>query len=385
MSNKRDYYEVLGVNKNASEQEIKKAYKKMARKYHPDLNRDNPKEAEEKFKEVNEAYDILSNPQKKMQYDQFGHAAFSQGTGASAGGGGGFGGFGGFSSSGFGGFGFEDIFSSVFGEDAGGYSNKGPQKGADLRYNLTITFEEAAFGVKKEINIPHDEECPDCHGNGTKDGSKPSTCPDCHGSGVVTVRQNTPFGQTIMQRPCPKCHGEGVVITDPCKKCRGKGTHKVREKVEVNIPAGINTGLRIRVAGKGDAGIKGGPSGDLYVYINVQPHPIFQRIDYDVVCEVPVDMVDATLGTTIEVPSLDGKIEMKIPKGCQFGKVLRLRGKGIPHLNGGGRGDQLVKIKVLTPQNLTAKQEELLREFAGIKNEKVNPEKKSWLKRVFGK
>lgn len=389
MSTKRDYYEVLGVNKNATEQEIKKAYKKMARKYHPDLNRDNPKEAEEKFKEVNEAYDILSNPQKKAQYDQFGHAAFAQGTGASAGSGfgaGGFGGFGGFSSGGGDFSGFEDIFSSFFGGGGGGRATRqGPRKGSDLRYNLTISFEEAAFGVKKEITIPRTEVCPDCHGKGTADGSAPETCPDCHGTGYVNVQRNTPFGMSIMQQPCSKCHGSGKIIKNPCKKCHGEGVCEVRTKVEVNVPAGIDNGLRIRIAGKGDAGKNGGDYGDLYVYITVRPHPFFVRDGYEVICEVPITMVEAALGSTIEVPTLDGKVEMKVPEGTQNGKVLRLRGKGIHILNGNGRGDQLVHIKVLTPQKLTDRQKELLREFAGINNEKENPEKTSWIKKIFGR
>lgn len=385
MSTKRDYYEVLGVSKNASEAEIKKAYKKLARKYHPDLNRDNPKEAEEKFKEINAAYEILSDPQKKAQYDQFGHAAFD-GAGNAAGGG--FGGFGGFSSGGFGGFGggsgFEDIFESFFG--GGGGSSRarrnGPVRGSDLKYNLNISFEDAAFGKTVELNIPRTEECPDCHGSGAEKGTSPETCPDCHGTGFKQVATNTPFGRIMNQTVCERCHGTGEIIKNPCKKCKGKGTISTRTKVKVEIPAGINDGDRIRVAGKGDAGTRGGQSGDLYVYINVQSHKIFQRRGTEVICEVPISFVQAALGDTIEIPTLDGKVEMKIPEGVQNGKLLRLKGRGIKELNSNHRGDQHVRLKVLTPQNLTEKQKELLREFGGINSKKTNPEQESFLQTI---
>ena len=343
MSTKRDYYEVLGVDKNASEAEIKKAFRKMVLKYHPDRNRDNPKEAEEKMKEVNEAYSVLSDPKKKAQYDQFGHAAFDQTAGAGAGG---FGGFGGFSQGG--GFdGFGDIFDMFFGNGggprSGGARRRGPERGADLRYNLTITS-------------------------------------DCHGTGTVQSVQNTPFGRMVNQHPCSRCGGTGQIIKTPCKTCGGKGVKSVRSKVEVKIPAGVDSGNRIRVAGEGDAGVRGGSTGDLYVYITVKPHKFFQREGSEVICEVPITFVQAALGDTIEVPTLDGKVEMKIPEGIQSGTVMRLRGKGIPYLRSTGRGDQHVRIKVLTPQKLTDKQKELLREFAGIKNDKANPEQESFFK-----
>ncbi|BEU86979.1 molecular chaperone DnaJ [Selenomonas sp. TAMA-11512] len=375
MSEKRDYYEVLGVAKGASDDEIKKAFKKMARKYHPDLNRDHPEEAEKKFKEVNEAYGILSDPQKKAAYDQYGHAAFD-GAGNMGGGAGGFGGFdfGGF---GGGGGGFEDIFDAFF---SGGRRSRrnGPEPGDDLRYDLEITFEEAAFGKAVKLEIPRTESCDQCHGMGTADGSKPDTCPDCQGTGQVQYAQQTPFGRIVNSRPCGKCGGTGQVIKNACKKCKGTGQINVKRTIEVKIPSGIDQGQRVRVAGGGAAGKRGGPAGDLYVYIFIKPHKLFRRSGSDVVCEVPISFVQATLGDTIEVPTIDGKAELKIPAGLQSGTVLRMRGKGIPHLRGTGRGDQHVRIKVLTPQKLNEKQKKALEDFAAACGENVNPEQKSW-------
>ena len=339
----------------------------MARKYHPDLNRDNPKEAEEKFKEVNEAYEVLSNPQKKAQYDQFGHAAFD-GTGGAGGG--------------FGGEGFGDIFDMFFGGGGAGGSarRRGPERGSDLRYNLSISFEEAAFGKTVELNIPRTEKCSSCNGTGAAAGTHPETCPDCHGTGQVQFTQNTPFGRMVNQRTCSRCSGTGEIVKTPCKDCNGKGVKSVRSKVEVKIPAGVDTGNRIRVAGEGEAGVRGGSTGDLYVYITVKDHKFFKREGTEIICEVPITFVQASLGDTIEVPTLDGKVEMKIPAGIQSGTIMRLKGKGIPFLRGAGRGDQHVRIKVLTPQKLTDRQKELLREFAGIKNDKANPEQESFFK-----
>lgn len=389
MATKRDYYEVLGVNKNATDAEIKKAFRKLVLKYHPDRNRDNPKAAEEKMKEVNEAYAVLSDKQKRAQYDQFGHAAFDGGAGAgAAGGAGGFGGFGGFSSAGGAG-GFSDIFGDIFGDMFGGAAGggararrNGPERGSDLRYNLTISFEDAAFGKTVELNIPRTVQCSSCHGTGAAPGTHPETCPDCHGTGMVQSVQNTPFGRMVNQHPCGRCGGTGQINKTPCKDCGGKGVKNIRSKVKVKIPAGVDTGNRIRVAGEGDAGIRGGASGDLYVYITVQPHKFFQREGTEIICEVPITFVQAALGDTIEVPTLDGKVEMKVPAGIQSGTVMRLRGKGVPYLRSTGRGDQHVRIKVLTPQKLTDRQKELLQEFAGIKNEKANPERESFLKRI---
>lgn len=376
---KRDYYEVLGVSKTATQDELKKAYRKLARKYHPDLNKDNP-EAEEKFKECNEAYDVLSDEQKRAQYDQFGHAAFENG--GMGGGPGGFGGFGG--AGGFGGSGMEDIFDMFFGGQGGrgGRSNAGPQRGSDLRFDLEISFEEAAFGVEKEINLYRDEQCEHCHGDGAEPGSKVETCPECHGSGYVRFTQNTMFGQMVNERPCSRCHGEGKIISEPCKKCRGKGTEKKNKKLKVKIPAGVNDGSRLRVAGEGEVGAKGGPSGDLYVYIYVRPHKYFERDGTTVMCEVPISIVQATLGAEIKVPTLDGQVTMRIPEGTQPGKVLRLKGKGIPSLRGGGRGDQLVRIKVVVPTKLNDKQKDALRKFEDICGDAINPEEKSFLKKI---
>lgn len=375
---KRDYYEVLGVSKTATQDELKKAYRKRARKYHPDLNKDNP-EAAEKFKECNEAYSVLSDEQKRAQYDQFGPEAFENGGMGGGPGAGGFGGFGG-----FGGSGMEDIFDMFFGgQGRGGRSNNaGPQRGADLRYDMEITFEEAAFGVEKEISLKRAERCEHCHGEGAEPGSKVETCPECHGSGYVRFTQNTMFGQMVNERPCSRCHGEGKIISNPCKECGGSGTVKKTKKLKVKIPAGVDNGSRLRVGGEGEAGLKGGPSGDLYVYLYVKPHKFFERDGTTVLCEVPINIVQATLGAEIKVPTLDGQVTMKVPEGTQPGKVMRLKGKGIPSLRGGGRGDQLVRMKVVVPTKLTDKQKDALQKFADISKDNINPEEKSFLNKV---
>ncbi len=376
---KRDYYEVLGVSKTATQDELKKAYRKLARKYHPDLNKDNA-EAAEKFKECNEAYSVLSDEQKRAQYDQFGHAAFENG---GMGGGGGFGGAGGFG--GFGGSGMEDIFDMFFGGQGGrgGRSSKaGPQRGADLRFDLEISFEEAAFGLEKEINLYRDEVCDHCHGEGAEPGSKVETCPECNGSGYVRFTQNTMFGQMVNERPCSRCRGEGKIISEPCKECRGKGTVKRNKKLKVKIPAGVDNGSRLRVSNEGEAGAKGGPSGDLYVYLYVKPHKFFERDGTTVLCEVPINIVQATLGADIKVPTLDGQVTMKIPEGTQPGKVMRIKGKGIPSLRNSSRGDQLVRIKVVVPTKLSDKQKDALRKFADISKDNINPEEKSFMDKV---
>ena len=376
---KRDYYEVLGVSKTATQDELKKAYRKLARKYHPDLNKDN-EEAAEKFKECNEAYSVLSDDQKRAQYDQFGHAAFENG---GKGGGGGFGGAGGFG--GFGGSGMEDIFDMFFGGQGGRGGSRtktGPQRGADLRFDLEITFEEAAFGLEKEINLYRDETCDHCHGEGAEPGSKVESCPECNGTGYVRFTQNTMFGQMVNERPCSRCKGEGKIISEPCKECRGKGTVKRNKKLKVKIPAGVDNGSRLRVSGEGEAGAKGGPNGDLYVYLYVKPHKFFERDGTTVLCEVPINIVQATLGADIKVPTLDGQVTMKVPEGTQPGKVLRLKGKGIPSLRGGSRGDQLVRIKVVVPTKLSDKQKDALRKFADISKDNINPEEKSFMDKV---
>ena len=375
---KRDYYEVLGVSKTATQDELKKAYRKLARKYHPDLNKDNP-EAAEKFKECNEAYSVLSDEQKRAQYDQFGPEAFENGGMGGGPGAGGFGGFGG-----FGGSGMEDIFDMFFGgQGRGGRSNNaGPQRGADLRFDMEMTGEEAAFGVEKEISLKRAERCEHCHGEGAEPGSKVETCPECHGSGYVRFTQNTMFGQMVNERPCSRCHGEGKIISNPCKECGGSGTVKKTKKLKVKIPAGVDNGSRLRVGGEGEAGLKGGPSGDLYVYLYVKPHKFFERDGTTVLCEVPINIVQATLGAEIKVPTLDGQVTMKVPEGTQPGKVMRLKGKGIPSLRGGGRGDQLVRMKVVVPTKLTDKQKDALQKFADISKDNINPEEKSFLNKV---
>lgn len=379
VAEKRDYYEVLGVAKDASADDIKKAYRKLARKYHPDINKDNP-EAAEKFKECSEAYSVLSDDQKRAQYDQFGMAAFENG-GAGAGAGG-FGGFGDFSG-GFGGSGMEDIFDMFFGGGRRGPSaNSGPQRGSDLRFDLDLTFEEAAFGVEKEISLLREEQCEHCHGKGAEPGSKVETCPDCHGTGQIRVVQNTIMGQMQTVRTCPRCHGEGTIVSDPCHTCHGSGTVKKQKTLTVKVPAGVDDGSRLRVANEGAAGTKGGPNGDLYVYLFVKRHKFFERDGYNVYCEVPINIVQAALGAEIEVPTLDGKVVMKVPEGTQPGRVMRLRGKGIPKLRGDGRGDQMVRIKVVVPTKLTDRQKTALQNFADVAKDNINPEEKSFLNKI---
>lgn len=361
----KDYYEVLGVEKSASQEEIKKAFRKKARQYHPDVNRDNPKEAEVKFKEANEAYEVLSDEQKRAQYDQFGHDAFTQGGGAGAGGFG-QGGFGGFGQGGAGGFGdiFGDIFDMFGG--GGGRRQRGPQKGADLRYDLEVSFEDAAFGKDTEIQVQRHEDCTHCHGTGAEPGSKVETCPVCHGAGQEQVVQNTPFGQMVNSRVCSACHGTGKKIENPCRICHGSGQTVARRKITVKIPAGVDNGSRLRVAGEGEPGTQGGPKGDLYVYIYVRPHKEFERSDNEVISKLDISFAQAALGATIQVRTLDGKVELKIPEGTQTGTAFRLRGKGIPYLrNPKQRGDQHVVVTVKTPKKLSDKQRELLMKFAG--------------------
>ncbi len=358
---KRDYYEVLGVGRDAVEADIKKAYRKLARQYHPDINKDDP-QAAEKFKEATEAYQVLSSAEARAKYDQFGHAAFDQQAGYGQEGAGGFGGFGGF------GGGFEDL-GDIFDMFFGGGARRprgGPQQGADLRYDLAVSFEEAAFGLEKEIEVPRSETCPHCHGNAAEPGTPIKTCERCHGTGQVQHVTTTAFGRFATARPCEVCHGEGKTVQTPCKECHGAGTvHQVR-KIKVKIPAGVDAGSRVRVSGQGEAGVKGGPPGDLYVFINVRPHPIFERQGNDVFCEVALNFAQAALGDEIEVPTLDGRVKLRIPEGTQTGTFFRLKGKGIPNPRGYGRGDQHVKVRVVTPARLSARQRELLQEFAKL-------------------
>ena len=388
MSEKRDYYEVLGVDKSDDEKTIKKAYKRLARKYHPDLNPDNPKEAEAKFKEVNEAYDVLKDPNKRAQYDRFGADAFN-GMGGGGGAGGfdfsNFGGAGGFG--GFGGGGMDDIFDMFFGGaggSRGARQSRGPQpeRGADLRYDIELTFEEAAFGVKKELTIPRTVPCHECHGSGAAAGSSREKCPDCGGTGMRQTVHNTPLGRMMSQSTCSRCGGTGEIIKNPCKHCHGTGQESIRDTFDVTIPKGVDQGQRVRVSGKGNAGKHGGGTGDLYVYIYIKEHKFFKRQGNDVVVEVPITFVQAALGDTVEVPTIDGKVNIKIDPGIQSGKVLRVRNHGIPHLRGNGRGDELVRIKVLTPQKLSPKQKELLKQFDESCGTKENPEQKSFFDKM---
>lgn len=350
MANK-DYYEVLGVDKNASEEDIKRAFKKAALKYHPDRNPDN-KEAEEKFKEINEAYQVLSDSEKRQRYDQFGTADFN---------GQGFGGFDGFDFGGFGGFG--DIFSDIFG---GGFSSRNknaPRKGADLEYDLSLTFEEAVFGCQKDISVTRREKCETCSGTGAKPGTSAKTCSKCGGTGQIRVQRNTPLGTIATQSTCDMCGGKGKTIDEPCPSCRGIGKERKTRKVSINIPAGVDTGNVMPLRGQGEAGENGGPPGDLYINIRVAPHKTFKRQGFDIHMETHISFAKATLGTEIKVPTVDGDVTYKIPAGTQPGTVFRLKGKGVPRVNSAGRGDHYVKVIVDVPKSLNEKQREALRMF----------------------
>ncbi len=360
MADKRDYYEVLGVSKDASQDDIKKAFRKLTKENHPDLH-PGDKACEERFKEGNEAYEVLSDPDKRKKYDQFGFAAFDPNAGA-----GGFSGFEGFG--GFGGFG--DIFGDIFGFGGGARSNpNAPRKGESLRATVNISFEEAAFGCKKEVTVGRVEQCPDCKGTGCAPGTTPEICPDCKGTGNVTVSQRTPFGVMQSSSPCSKCRGTGRIIHQPCKTCRGMGNIRRQHKIEINVPAGIDDGQTISKPGAGNAGANGGPAGDLLVTVLVKPHPRFERDGTSVLLEQEISYAQAALGAEVEVPTLDGKVKITIPEGTQPGAVFRLRGKGIPYLRGSGRGDQFVSVTVKVPKNLTSSQKELLRQFAASMGE----------------
>ncbi|MGX9757231.1 molecular chaperone DnaJ [Clostridioides difficile] len=377
MSTKRDYYEVLGISKGAEAQEIKKAYRKLAMKYHPDRN-PGDKEAEEKFKEINEAYEVLSDDTKRKTYDQFGHDGLN--------GQGGFGGQGGFNGQGFGGF--EDMFGDIFGDMfGGGFSGgrqrrRGPQRGADIRQNVTISFEEAAFGKKMSIKLNRSEECDECDGTGAKPGTSKKTCSTCNGTGQVRTVQRTPFGNIASSRPCSACNGTGEVIESPCSKCHGTGNTRKVKTIEVDIPAGIDDGQMIKLAGQGEVGEKGAPRGDLYIVVNVKSHPLFTRDGNDIYFEMPITFVQATLGDEIEVPTLDGKVKYSVPEGTQTGTVFRLKEKGIPRIRGNSRGDQYVKVVVEIPKKLNDKQKDLLREFAKECGSNVHEKKKTFGQKI---
>ncbi|MDD5905249.1 MAG: molecular chaperone DnaJ [Clostridiales bacterium] len=370
---KRDYYEVLGVSKGASEDEIKRAYKKLARKYHPDMN-PGDKEAEEKFKEVNEANEVLSDPDKKARYDQFGFAGVDPNYGA----GGGYG-AGGFD---FGDLG--DIFGSFFGGGFGGGGQRrrnGPQRGESIRMSVSVDFTEAAFGCEKEVTVERSEQCPTCKGNGCAPGTTPEVCPDCHGSGAVTQSQRTPFGVMQTQAVCGKCRGTGKIIHQPCPDCHGSGRARKRKTVKVNIPAGIDNGQTISLRGQGHAGKNGGPNGDLLITVMVKPHDIFRREGTSVFCEAPITFTQAVLGAEMEIPTIDGKVKYTIPEGTQTGTVFRLRGKGIPVLNGHGRGDQYVTVTIETPRGLNREQKEALKKFSETLGEGNYEKQRSFFKK----
>ncbi len=354
----RDYYEVLGVDRNATQEEIKKAYRRLSKKYHPDINK--APDAAEKFKEIQEAYEVLGDEQKRANYDRFGTADPNQGFGGF---GSDFGGFGGFSDS----FGFDDIFETFFGGATRRRSNpNAPRQGADIQYSMTITFEEAVFGKEVDIQIPREEECDTCHGSGAKPGTSPEQCPHCHGTGQISSEQTTPFGRIVNRRVCYHCNGTGQYIRQKCTTCRGTGRVKKRKKIHIKIPAGINDGQQLRVPGQGEPGINGGPPGDLYISFTVKPHDFFERDGDDIYCVIPITFVQAALGDEIEVPTLYGKVKLKIPAGTQSGTKFRLRGKGVKNVRGSGTGDQHITVKVVTPTKLTEKQKQLLREFAAI-------------------
>lgn len=377
MADKRDYYEVLGVEKSASDDEIKKAYRQAAKKYHPDLH-PGDKEAEEKFKEVNEAYEVLSDKEKKARYDQFGHAGVDPNYGAGGAG------------SPFGqDIDFGDIFSSFFGGFGGRRSANpnAPRRGSDIETQLYISFEEAAKGCKKTVQYQAVSTCKDCNGTGAQKGTSPKTCSACGGRGQVTINQRTPFGVVQTSRPCDACKGRGKIIETPCRTCNGRGQVRRKKTVEVNIPAGINDDQVLNVSGHGNSGTNGGPAGDLHVYIGIRPHPIFERRGDDVWCDLPITFTQAALGATVTVPTLDGKASYDIHEGTQPGDIFKLKGKGVQHLGSKGRGDQYVKVVIEVPKNLNSKQKQLIREFDSAVSEKNYQKRKGFmdkLKDIFG-
>ena len=385
MADKRDYYEVLGVAKNATDSELKSAYRKQAKKYHPDLN-PGDKAAEASFKEVNEAYEVLSDKEKRARYDQFGFAGVdpNYGAGAGAGGfGGGFGGFGG----GFGGVDLGDIFGDIFGGGFGGgfggrANPNAPRKGADVRVGVTLSFMEAVHGCTKTINITKQDTCTECGGSGAAKGTSPETCPDCNGSGQVT--RNIRMGGMVMQQrqPCSHCGGKGTIVKTPCGHCHGSGKVSVRKTLEVNIPAGINDDQSIALRGQGDAGVNGGPAGDVIVIVTVRPDPMFERDNYDVWVHVPITFSQAVLGAAIEVPTVDGKVEYNVPEGTQSGATFRMRGKGVPYLGGRGRGDQYVKVNVEIPKKLSRSQREALKAFEDTLKDENYEQRKGFFKNL---
>ena len=381
MAEKRDYYEVLGLKKGASEDEIKKAFKSMARKYHPDLHPDD-KEAAEKFKEINEAYEVLSDSEKRARYDQFGHAGVDPNYGGGAGAGG-FGGFGGFGDVG-------DIFDSIFGGGFGGFgggrstasSANAPHRGGDVNANVTIDFMEACKGAKKKMRVTHMVKCDQCSGTGADANTKTSSCTECHGQGSVRVNQRTPVGVISTTKVCPRCGGKGKIVTNPCSKCRGSGRQRVTTDIELKIPAGIDNGQILRVSGQGDAGLNGGPNGDLNVSVTVRPHELFTRSGNDIFCEIPISYAQAVLGDKVTVPTIKGKVEYEIPEGTQSGTKFRLRGEGVKYLGRESYGDQYVTVVVEVPKRLTKQQKELLKKFDDCLEEKNQAKRQNFFEKL---
>ncbi len=363
MSAKRDYYEVLSVNRGSSQDEIKRAYRRLARQYHPDVNKNS--DAEARFKEINEAYEVLSDAERRANYDAYGHAGPRAGFG------------------GAGGFGFEDIFETFFGGMRSGAARRGPARGADLRYDLTIEFEEAVFGCDREIVVARHETCPQCQGSGAEPGTQPIRCPQCNGTGEVRRQQQTFLGSFVQVTTCPRCEGEREIVTTPCTECRGRKVIQVERTISVKIPAGVDDGTRIRLAGEGEPGVRGGPPGNLYVVLRVKPHSHFRRRDTDILLQLEINVAQAALGDLLTVPTLDGDEELAIPAGTQTGKVFKLRGKGVPHLRRNSRGDQLVMVHVLTPTRLSDYQKDLLTELSKtLGKEVVHQPEKGLLDRV---
>ena len=361
---KEDYYQTLGISKYASEAEVKKAFRRLAHQFHPDKNPDN-KSAEESFKKINEAYEVLKDPKKKAAYDRFGHLGERA--------------YGGFGDTGFS-VDFQDIFSDIFGDFLGGRKGGRGQRGADLKYNIEITFEESAFGTEKELKIPKTQRCEKCSGSGARPGTSPTTCTTCNGRGEVHYQQ----GFFSISRPCHRCSGAGTIIKDPCPECFGSGRVKKYQAVKVRIPAGVSAGSRLKLIGEGEYGIQGGPPGDLYVVINVEEHPLFRRENDDLICEIPISFPQAALGCEIEVPTLDGRVTMGIPPGTQSGKIFTFKGKGFPFLQGYGKGDEHISIRVETPSKLSKRQKELLMEFEKLSKGSNNPISKGFLNKVKG-
>jgi molecular chaperone DnaJ len=371
-ANKRDYYEILGVSRSATDDELKKAYRRLAKQYHPDANKEQGAEA--RFIEINEAYEVLSDQQKRAAYDRYGHAAVNNGAGGAAG----FD-FGGFSN-------LNDIFETFFAGSSGTQRRSGPQRGADLRYELTISFEEAVFGCQKEIELPRWETCSSCRGSGAQPGTSTQRCPNCQGSGEIRRVQQSIFGQFVNVTMCDRCRGEGRIITTPCEKCRGQGRVRNNRRVVVNIPAGVDDGINVRVTGEGEVSSRGGTPGNLYVVLTVKPHEFFKRQGNDIIYELPISFTQAALGDEVEVPTVDGKSTMlKIPAGTQSGRSFRLKGMGVPVVHSSARGDQHVIVKVVTPTNLTPEQRQLLEEFARIEREQSEQNNKNIFRDLFEK